>query len=455
MIATLPLAACATTLPPARLSALAPEYQTPSSASVSPRRDFLTLFDDPGLAKLVSDGIANSPTVEAAIARIAIARGQLGSTAAAQVPTLDASVSVQRQRSSVDQTGQGAPGVQGGRDRTLVQPGVTASLDLDLFGRLRADRRAADLRLDAASADARSARTTLQSDIARQWAAARTAMARIAVARRNIADSGALVDITRVRVRAGLVPALDEARGVALLAGARAALPPLERDRIAAIATLAQLTTLPAPEIATLLGDAATVPSAPSFAAGVPTDLLASRPDVLAAERRLAAADSDVASTARRRFPSLILTGTLGFLTSGFPGTFTGETLAATFGGALSGQLLDFGRIRSLVAERTGQRAEALANYRSVVLQAVAEVDIALADQRAQAARATEIEAQVVANADSASLNAIRYRRGLSDFLAVLDSQRELNAARDARLVTDGAALDAAIRLWRAAGGVD
>lgn len=447
------LGGCATAaLPPVAAPALAPAYADPAAGT--DRTRWLRDLADPGLDALIARGLVANPTVEAAIARVATARGLAASARAEQQPDITGSASVTRQQQSRFQFGAGDFAAQIPRNRTLVQPGVTAQLDLDLFGRLRSQRRAAALRLDAADADAAGARLTLVSDIARQWAAARFAQARIAVAEANIADSRDLLGVTAVRVKAGLVSGLDEARATSLLAQAQAALPPLQADRRAALAALGALTDQTPTVIEAQVGKAAQPPVVLALpAAGVPSDLLRRRPDIAVADRRLAAAGQDVAAAVRSRYPSLTLTGTLGLLAGGFGGLVTGDALYGSAAAGLAGPLLDFGRIQAVIAERTGRRAEAVAAYRSAVLEAVAQVDTALAEADAQSRRARELATQVEADADAVNLNRILYRRGLTDFLGALDAQRTLSASRDARLVADAASLDAALRLWRAAGG--
>lgn len=411
---------------------------------------------DPGLARLIAATLANSPDLEAATARIALARATVASRRADRLPTIGGSVSADATRSANAELG-GAnslpPGASIDRERLTGRIGLDASYDVDLFGHLAADRRAAAARLDAATADAAAVRLALATDVARNYVAAVAAHARAGVARENIAAARDLVAITRVRVKAGLVAGIDGTRGESLLAETAATLPLLEGERGSRVAALSTLTSLGPDEINALV---AAAPVAPRFglpAVGIPSELVARRPDIAAAIRRVAAADAETAAALAARYPRLTITGTLGLVATSLGNLLSGSALSLAAGPGLAGPLLDFGRNRAAVAGSRARTAEAVANYRQALLAAFGEVEQNLALALARDRQRTALDALVAANADTAAIARIQYRRGLTDFLGVLDAQQALFRSRDAALLAASQAADAELALFRAIGG--
>lgn len=416
-----------------------------------------TRLTDPSLKRLIDAALANSPDIAAAAARIELARATARARGAERTINIGGSTGLTASRAA-DAEGIGSgnlpPGISIDRDRVTGRVGLDASYDFDLFGRLAADRRAALSRLDAANADAAAVRLALVTDVARNYVAAVAAQARGRVARDNIAAARDLVSITNVRVKAGLVAGIDATRGSALLAETAAALPSLEGERGERIAALTALTALSPAEIGALV--AATPAELPRFgipAAGVPSELVARRPDIVAAVRRVAAADADTAATLAARYPRLTITSAIGLVATGLGGFFSGDALSLAAGPGLTGPLFDGGRNRAAVGEARARTAEAVAAYRGTVLDAFGEVETNLALADARTRQRAALDAQVAADTDTASIARIQYRRGLTDFLGVLIAQQALFRSRDAAIVAGAAAADAELALFRAIGG--
>lgn len=437
-------------LPPALTSFTAGPFGTPAGEWWRQR------MADPGLSRLIGAALANAPDLAAASARIAQARATLRARGADRLPNIGGSATANASRSA-DAEGIGGgdlpPGISIDRERITGRIGLDASYDVDLFGGLAADRRAAAARLDAATAEAAAVRLALVTDVARNYVAAAALGARAGVARDNIAAARDLVSITRTRVRAGLVAGIDATRGESLLAETAAALPPLEGDRGARVAALATLTALAPSEIGMLV---AAAPASPRFglpSAGVPSDLVARRPDVAAAIARVAASDADTASALAARYPRLTITGAVGLVATALGDFFSGNALSLAAGPSLTGPLFDGGRNRAAVAGARARTDEAVALYRDAVLTAFGEVEQNLAIAAARARQRTALEALVAANADTASIARIQYRSGLTDFLGVLDAQQALFRSRDAAIAAGAQAADAELALFRAIGG--
>jgi len=459
LLPALLLAGCSTAQPKTEaMQALPPAFYTAPNAGLAPAEWWQRRLLDPALARLVEAALAGSPDLAAALARVEQARAGLRASDAERLPALNGSASVTYNRTATEQlgfdTGSGAPGgPQIDRERILYRAGLDGSWDADLFGRLRADRRAAAARLGAAGFDAASVRLTLITDVARNFVAARSAIAREQVAQQNVRTAEDTVSVTRSRVKAGLVAGIDEARAQSLLAETASTVAPIQAERSARIAALAALTGLAPADIAALV---AAGPNQPRFqipAAGLPSDLLLRRPDISASLARVAAADAETASAIASRFPRLTVTGTIGLVASSLANFFSGDALGIVAGPGIAGPVLDFGRNRAQVELSRARAAEAVASYRGTVLRAFGEAEANLAAVEARERQRAALQRLVAANQDTASIARIQYRRGLTDFLGVLDAQRALLRSRDQLIAAEAEAADSELALFRAIGG--
>jgi NodT family efflux transporter outer membrane factor (OMF) lipoprotein len=410
---------------------------------------------DPAYAALSARALAAAPTLEEAIARIDAARAGVRGARAEQLPELNASGTVRRERLNLQQFGVNLPpGVPLNPNRTTYNLGLDAAWDADLFGRLRASRRVALARLDAASADAAGVRLSLQGDIARAVVDLRALDARAAVARADIASAGELVAVTRVRTRAGIVPEFDLVRAQSLQADAQGRLEPILSQRAAVIGRLVTLTALPAQEV---LGTFAAAPAGVTGAGepplAVPSVLLRSRPDVAAAERRLAAADQEIAAAAADRFPRLSITAALGLFSLGLSNLFDERALTGSVAAGLAGPLIDFGRVGARIDQRQAEAREAFAAYRRVLFTALGETESALGALAAGERRAAALERQAALDLDAAKLSRERYRRGLDTFLTVIDAERTAFASRANAIEARADVARNRVALYRAIGG--
>jgi NodT family efflux transporter outer membrane factor (OMF) lipoprotein len=458
--AALLLASCATTQPRSETAQPLPTafYAAPAEG-LAPADWWQRRLADPALARLVAAALATAPDLEAAVARVEQARAGLRGTEAERMPLLSGSSSVAYNRTSVNDFGfdggeAGAPGgPQIDRDRVLGRAGLEGSWDADLFGRLRADSRAARARLDAAGFDAAAVRLTLVTDVARNFVAARAAAAREGIARDNVARAQDIVSVTRARTRAGLVAGIDVTRADSLVAEAAAAVPPVQAERRARVAALAALTGLAPAEIAGLVLASPQVPRIETPAAGLPSDLLLRRPDIAAAFARVAAADADTASALAARYPRLSITSTLGLVAAALGDIFSLDALTGSIGPGLAGPLVDFGRNRARADQARARGREAVAGWRGAVLRAFGEAEAGLAAVEARERQRLALERQLAAQRETAAIARVQYRSGLTDFLGVLDAERAVNRTRDGIAAAEAEAADARIALFRAIGG--
>ena len=426
-------------------------YAPPTEA-----RDVLATLlpnEDPAFRMLVAAVDEDAPDLQVALARVAAARAALRAAGAARAPNVQAEGSAGYGRGSENTITNLPPGTVIDTSNASYALGISATWDLDLFGRLRTSQRAAALRLDAADADARAVRLTLVADIARAVVDYRTAQAKLQITDDDLADAAALVELTGTRTRAGIAPGLDLVRAQSLEAAARSQRGPAQAELAAALGRLVTLTARDGTSVSAAFASAAESRPAALPSVGLPSVLLRQRPDIFAAEYRLGAANAEIAAAAAARFPQISINAALGFAALALGDVFSADSLTASLGGSLAGPLFDFGRVEAQIDARQADAKEAFALYRRAVFTGIGDAETALGTLQANRNRLAALEAQIAIEQDSVALSTARYRMGLSDFLGVIDAQRQLNAARQALADAKGNVARAEIGVYRSFGG--
>ena len=413
-------------------------------------------FDDPELARIVERTIAQNLDLAASQERVAQARAGAARASASRLPAGSADASVARERQSLEsplgKIASHLPGYE--RTQTLEQLGVGASWEADIAGGLRRGEEAADAELDVAQAEHAGVRVSLAAEAADAYLRVRGAQARLAIAQHQIDDEASLLDLVRLRQDKGLGTAREVAQAEGLLLQAQATLPPLRREMASQLFRLDVLAGL-APGSSE--AEVATAPVAfkvPAIAtAGGPAELLRRRPDVIAAERRLAASNARIGVAIAGYYPSFSLAGALGFESLDSGRLLTGAAFQPVALAGLHWRLFDFGRVDAEVAQARGANREALLRYRAAMLRATEDVEdaiVAVTELESQhALLAREVDAQL--RARDAAQDA--WRGGAVSLVEVLDEDRRLLAAQDllASVRTDDAR--AAVGAFRALGG--
>ncbi len=415
--------------------------------------DSLLPSNDPAFRYLVAAVDTDAPDLQAALARVEAARAALRAAGAARAPNIEGQAGASYSRSSENVITNLPPGTVIDPTNSSFSSGINASWDLDLFGRLRASQRAANLRLDAADADARAVRLALISDIARNVVDYRTAQAKLSIVGADLADAAVLAKLTNTRVRAGLAPGLDLVRAQSLEAAARAQQGPAQAELAGALGRMVTLTARDGATVAAAFGQEAQNSKAILPAVGLPSALLRRRPDIVAAENRLSAANAEIAAAAAARFPRISINAALGLASLALGNLFNSDSLNASVGGAVAGPLLDFGRVEAQIDARQADAKEAFALYRKAVFGAIGEAETALGTLQANRTRLNALETQFGIEQDTVKLSTMRYRMGLSDFLGVIDAQRQLNVTRQSIAEAQGNIERAEIAVYRSFGG--
>jgi outer membrane protein, multidrug efflux system len=393
------------------------------------------------LATLVERALAANPDLGAAAARIQRARAQLRGARAQALPTVDGRLGLQGVRS--DDSGNSA------FDFSAGSALLDISWEVDLFGRLAAGRRAAAARVIAARFDRDAVALALEAELARAFVQHSALAARIALLDRNLASARELERIIGVRLRLGAATRVDlglQAVEVRQLEVERTRIVEALRRTRNAMAALAgdeaPLFTAPLADLAEL--------SPPTLAPVQPAELLVRRPDLRAAEARIAAASGDVESARRAFLPQLRLSaGALGQAAS-LSGPL-GATLS--IGADLLAPIFNRGRLHGALGEASATQRESVELYRAALLQALREAEDALAGAAQSRERALLLDRIVGDARETARLARLQYVEGYADLQRVIEAESRLIAIEDARVLAVQERLEAAIDLYRAMGG--
>lgn len=419
-------------------------------------------FNDPELTRIVRRALDQNLDLAGAMARVRQARAAASAAGAQLLPTADLTPQVAKARQSLESPtgaiGRHLPGYQ--RDQTQYDVGAAASWEIDLFGGLRRGEEAAEAEADAAQAAHLGTRVSVAADAADAYFRIRGDQARLAVAENQIATDAHLLDLVRLRLSRGLATEREEAQAEALLAQARAAVPPLRIDLEAQMNRLdvlmgAQPGTYAA-ELAGTGDDAAAVAAItiPAVAgADRPGDLLRRRPDIIAAERRLAAANARIGQSVADYYPKLSLSGLLGFESLDAGHLFRAATFQPQGMLGLRWRLFDFGKVDAEVAQARGVTAEALAQYRLSVLRAAEDVEDAFMTLAQTQAHARELQGEVTALTRARDSSQQAYTGGVIPLTDVLDADRQLLTAQDELAQSRADTARAAVGSFRALGG--
>lgn len=413
-------------------------------------------FNDPELARIVERTMSQNLDLAASQERVAQARAAANRAGATRLPEahIDGSVGRERQslHSPIGKIGSHLPGYE--RNSTLEQVGIGASWEADIAGGLRRGEEAATAEYEVAQAEHVGVRVSMVAEAADAYLRVRGAQSRIAIAERQISNEKDLVDLVHLRKDKGLGTSREVAQAEGVLLQAQATVPPLRRELASQLFRLDVLTGVAPGTSEPEVMAASTSFSIPAIdAAGGPVELLRRRPDVIAAERNLAASNARIGVAISGYYPSFSLSGVLGFesLDAGKLLTSSAFQPAAAIG--LHWRLFDFGRVDAEVEQAKGANREALLRYRASMLKATEDVEdafVALTELESQHALLTK---EVAAHQEARDAAQDAYKGGAVSLVEVLDEDRQLLSAQDslARVHTDDGR--SAVAAFRALGG--
>ena len=433
-------------------SALPPRYAQAGDATATPDDAvFWRSFDDPVLARLVDDALSRSFTIEAALARYQRANALWRRARADQLPSVRAEAGASDARlAEVD-----APGsTRSDRDSERYDIAAVASWELDLLGRVRRSVEAGRAEIAASAAEVGAIRLLIAGDVARTYVALRGTQERLRVARDNAANQQETLRLVSVRLEAGIGTEFDTARARGQLEVTRARVPALEAELAVHIHHLAVLSARESTELAALFDEAARLPPLPArIAAGTPGELLRRRPDISAAEHRLHAATARVGVATADLFPRFTLSGLIGSAAVGGSDLFTRDSENRRVAVGIDWSFLDQRRVRAGIAAADADAAGALAEYRQTVLQAIEEVENALARYARARDEDAHLQQAAAASRQASQLARTRFEAGAIDLIEVLDAERALLTAEEQLSDARTRAASAAVALYVAIGG--
>ena len=415
-----------------------------------------TGFNDPVLVTVVQRALQQNLDLAAAFDRVTQARAAAAEAGAQLLPTadLDAAVTAQRQTAAnqFGVVGSRFPGYTRNFQEYTVGP--AASWEIDLAGGLRRGKAAALDELQAAEADHVGTRITVSADAADAYVQVREFQARIAVAQQLIDTDADLLRLVEARRRAGAADGREVAQAEALLKQAKTTVPPL---RVGLEAQMNRLDVLMGAQPGTYAKELMTpgkIPDVPAIGdPDQPLDVLRRRPDMMAAERRLAASNERIGVAISDYYPKISLAGALGF-DSIKPGSlFNGRAFQAVGGGLLRWRLFDFGKVKAEIAQARGAYAEALVAYRQTALKATEDIENAMMEFAQSLARLEQLQEEVESLTRARDLSQRAYEAGAITLTDVLDANRQLLMARNEVEGTRSGAARAAVSTFRALGG--
>ncbi|MDB5172788.1 MAG: transcriptional regulator, Fis family [Phycisphaerales bacterium] len=336
----------------------------------------------------------------------------------------------------------------------VFQGGFDASWEIDVFGGVRRSIEAARADEQAAVEARRDTMVSLLAEVARNYIQLRGVQRELDIAAANIRAQQDTVELTKSRFNAGLATDLDVARAEAQVATTRATVPGLRTTALQSMHRLGVLLGQPPAALMEELSKASPIPPPPpTVPVGLPSQLLRRRPDVRRAERQLAAASARVGVATADLFPRFSLTGSLGLAAGQFKQLGRLDSVYYTVGPSVSWPIFDAGKIRANIRVQNAREEQSLAQYQAAVLVSLEDVENALVAYSQEQSRREELQRAVDANRRAVDLANQLYSKGLTDFLNVLESQRNLYTSQDALVQSERVVSSNVVALYKALGG--
>ena len=422
---------------------------TPAPAASWPAADWWRGFNAPTLDAYMKQAEAANFDLAAAIARVKQADAQARINGAPLLPAVDLAAGGQRAQSPVLQpsTPNAKPIV-----KNTFSTSLSASYELDFWGKNAAALESAEAAAQASRYDQQTVFLTMQSSVATAYFDSLGLQDRLAVARANVANAETVLAAIRDRVRFGTATELDHAQQESIVAGLRAAVPPLEQQLRQNANTLAVLIGRLPEQVKIENGSLATV-TVPAVAPGLPSELLERRPDVRYAEAQLIGANADMGAARANLFPSVKLTAEYGFESLALSTLLHSNSVLYSFASNLTQPIFHGGALQGESDLKHARYDELVHTYRKAVVSAFSDVENAL---NATAKTLEEEKAQQAAEATAQrayNIAMAQFRAGLIDITTLLNTQKTLFGAEDALAQARLGHIQAAVGLFKALGG--
>ena len=429
-----------------------------------PAADWWKSFGSDELNRLVVEAQANNLDIAAAAARVNQAEAQLRVTGASLYPLVNFTSNAGQRGPAgdpklIDGGGSSSSlssdlggGSASAKQRTTASIGLSASYELDFWGKNRDNVNASKAALQSSRFDRETVALTVTSGVASTYLQIMTLRDRIALARQNLANAQSVEKVVDSKARNGAVSQLDLAQQQAQVSAQQAAIPPLELQEKQAKNALALLLGRN-PEQLQLTGTGMQGMTLPVVGSGMPSGLLTRRPDVQKAEADLASANANLLAARAAMLPTIDLSSTLSLEAIATNLAFGGAGAAYTAAASLVQPIFDAGQLKAQKDVAAGKQLELVQTYRTSILNALSDVENALASIDSLKTQQQWQEAQVGQASTAFTIAQAQYRAGSTELLPVLDAQRTVFQAQDSRLTILLSQYQAAVSLYKALGG--
>ncbi|MNF72105.1 Toluene efflux pump outer membrane protein TtgI precursor [compost metagenome] len=404
-------------------------------------------FEDPTLNQLVNQSLQGNRELRVAFARLKAARAIRDDVSNNDLPVVTARASSDLGKSQI-------PGQTDHRvNIERYDLGLDMAWEIDLFGRIQREIEVSEAEQDVAAADLNQLQVTLIAELVDAYGQLRGAQLREKIALANLKNQEESRGITESLRDAGVGNELDVVRADARLAAVEASVPQLQAEQIRARNRIATLLGQRPDQLSVDLSPAQLPAIAKALPVGDPGELLRRRPDVMSAERKLAAATASIGVATADLFPRVSLSGFLGFTAARGSQIGSSAANAWALGPTISWAAFDLGSVRAQIRRADADAEGALASYEQQVLLALEESENAFSDYGKRQQRLLSLIRQSESSRKAADLAEVRYREGTSDYLVLLDAQRERLNAEDAQAQAEVELYQGIVAIYKALGG--
>lgn len=441
-----------TSLPQAWVSKDIPEI----SAKTEIDEEWWKNFNDPVLTKLIDKAVADNLDLKIAEARLAAARASVAAAGASLLPSGDLKGSAMREANQMALPGGGGAtfGPLLHKPFNLYETGFDASWELDLFGGNRRGEEAAGALMQASEATRDDVQVSLLAEVARTYVDIREAEAELEIARNVVTSDQKTHQLAEQRFNSGLSPRLEVTDAEAALEQASGHIPELRNNLAEAEYKLDVLLGEQPGFSHRLVGESVFIPvSGKKLILTAPSSVIAQRPDIRNAERRLAAATAQQGAALAKFFPDISLTGFFGALNTSTSKLLTGANQSWLAGGSVLWPILSYGTLSANLDSANAQQQEALVTYQKTVISALSDIERALTAYEEKQKVEQSIQKQVEKNQRSRAVAEERYREGLTSLREVLDADRVLFTTEDTLSQARANETEALIAVYKSLGG--
>jgi NodT family efflux transporter outer membrane factor (OMF) lipoprotein len=419
------------------------------------QQDWWKHFHDPVLDQLIEKAVAGNFDFKIAAARIAEARAASSSAWADLTPMVNAKATAVRQANEI-----GFPGNAGSfpfdikKPFDIYQPGFDASWELDLFGGKRRGLESANAELEAAEASRDDARVSILAEVARTYVNIRAYQTQLAIANETIKSNEETLKLSKQRFNAGEVPKLDVARANAQLTQSQSQLPYYQSMLAEAEYSMDVLLGSQPGSTHTIVAEVKPVPVGDkALVLAAPASVIANRPDIRMAERKLASATAQQGVATAQLFPDISLSGFLGFFSTNTSGLFTAANKAWNIGGSITLPILNYSKIKANINAADARQEEAFETYQKSIVVALTDVEKSVTSYDKEEEHRELLGKTAQENAHAVKITRERYKAGLSSFLEVLDAERTLYTSQSQAADADAKASQDMVAVYKSLGG--